>query len=82
MTLEETIVKPELITEVDLGPFKHKVDEGIPIRKAAYNLIDSLVEKTPSRLELSSILEYSIRGLDDAAEECMILSLHILGRLT
>ena len=43
----ETLIKPELITEVDLGPFKHKVDEGIPIRKAAYALLDSLVEKVP-----------------------------------
>lgn len=43
----ETFIKPELIQEVDLGPFKHKVDEGIPIRKAAYALLDSLVEKVP-----------------------------------
>jgi len=78
----ETIIKPELITEVDLGPFKHKVDEGIPIRKAAYCLVDSMVEKVPSRLDNSSILETVIRGLEDAAEECMILCLHILGRLT
>src|SRR5690606_8165339 len=44
VVLFETTIKPELITEVDLGPFKHKNDEGIPIRKAAYGLIDSLVE--------------------------------------
>jgi len=77
----ETIIKPELITEVDLGPFKHKNDDGIPIRKAAFALIDSLVEKIPDKLDINSILEVIIRGLDDAAEECMILSLHILGRL-
>jgi cullin-associated NEDD8-dissociated protein 1 len=71
-----------LITEVDLGPFKHKVDEGIPIRKAAYNLLDSLVEKVPSRLELNTILEVTLKGLEDTAEECMILCLHIIGRLT
>jgi len=58
------------------------VDEGIPIRKAAYNLIDSLVEKLPSRIELNGIMEAIIKGLDDTAEECMILCLHILGRLT
>jgi len=78
----ETVIKPELITEVDLGPFKHKVDEGIPIRKAAYNLLDSMVEKIPSRLELNAILEITIKGMEDTAEECMILCLHILGRLT
>ena len=45
VTIMETSIKPELITEVDLGPFKHKVDEGIPIRKAAYGLLDTLIEK-------------------------------------
>eukprot|EP00349_Pseudokeronopsis_sp_Brazil_P001033 CAMPEP_0202963642 /NCGR_PEP_ID=MMETSP1396-20130829/7659_1 /ASSEMBLY_ACC=CAM_ASM_000872 /TAXON_ID= /ORGANISM="Pseudokeronopsis sp., Strain Brazil" /LENGTH=341 /DNA_ID=CAMNT_0049685041 /DNA_START=2492 /DNA_END=3517 /DNA_ORIENTATION=+ len=82
LALEETVVRQELITEVDLGPFKHKVDEGIPIRKAAYSLIASLVEKVGSRIELSAVLETGIKGLEDAAEECLILSLHILGRLT
>jgi cullin-associated NEDD8-dissociated protein 1 len=70
-----------LITEVDLGPFKHKVDEGIPIRKAAYALIDTMVEKIPERVDMSHITEVVIKGLDDSAEECMILCLHIIGRL-
>ena len=81
LSIAETVLRPELITEVDLGPFKHKQDDGIPIRKAAYSLIDSLVEKLSNRLELSHVIEVAIKGLDDAAEECLILSLHILGRL-
>jgi len=80
-TIFETQIKPELITEVDLGPFKHKVDEGIPIRKAAYALLDTMVEKIPERVDCSHITEVVIKGLEDSAEECMILCLHIIGRL-
>jgi len=81
MAVMETVVRPELITEVDLGPFKHKVDEGIPIRKAAYDLLDTMLEKIPERCDCSHIAEVAIKGLDDSAEECMIICLHVLGRL-
>lgn len=79
--MPETHIKPELITEVDLGPFKHKVDEGIPIRKAAFALLDSIIEKLPERAEINQIVDVVVKGIDDPAEECMILCLHILGRL-
>ena len=81
MTFKETTIKPELITEVDLGPFKHKVDEGIPIRKNAYALLDTMVEKMPERSDIAVITEVVIKGLEDSAEECMIICLHVLGRL-
>lgn len=45
-----TSIDPSLIKEVDLGCFKHKVDEGIPVRKAAYGLIETMVEKVPERV--------------------------------
>lgn len=75
------MIRADLITEVDLGPFKHKVDEGIPIRKAAFGLLDTMVEKLPEKTDCGHITEIAIKGLDDTAEECMIICLHLLGRL-
>lgn len=33
--LSESVIKKELIREVMLGPFKHKVDDGLEVRKAS-----------------------------------------------
>ncbi len=73
---------PTLIKEVDLGPFKHKVDDGIPIRKAAYALFDTLVERVPERVNAALIAEVAIKGIDDTAEECMLQSLTLIHRLS
>lgn len=76
-----TKIDPSLIKEVDLGPFKHKVDDGIVIRKAAYALLDTIVERIPERVNAGQATEIAIYGLEDTAEECMIQSLNIIHRL-
>ena len=76
-----TKIDPSLIKEVDLGPFKHKVDDGIVIRKAAYGLLDTMVERIPERVNSGQATEIAIHGLEDSAEECMIQSLSIIHRL-
>ena len=31
--MHESIIKQELIREVTMGPFKHKIDDGLEVRK-------------------------------------------------
>lgn len=33
--MKETVIKPELIREVQMGPFKHIIDDGLELRKVS-----------------------------------------------
>lgn len=35
LVLNDSRIKPELIREVQMGPFKHKVDDGLEVRKVS-----------------------------------------------
>lgn len=45
--LQETPVKKDLVKTIDLGPFKHTVDHGVPIRKSAFNLLQNMMNRFP-----------------------------------
>lgn len=77
----ETVVKPELIHTVDLGPFTHKVDDGLPLRKAAYGLLETLVDFLPEKVEPNTLVENILRSLDDPSEEIHLLCHQILCKL-
>ena len=43
MLYAETALKQHLIKIVDMGPWKHRVDEGLEARKTAYETMYTLV---------------------------------------
>jgi len=61
----ESKIKPELIREVDLGPFKHKVDDGLEVRKAAYECLYTLVDSCIDRLNVPTLIGNLGDGLKD-----------------
>ena len=62
------LLQQELIRTVDLGPFKHIVDDGLELRKAAFECVDTLLESCLDQMNPSSfIVPYLISGL---AGEC------------
>lgn len=71
----ESKVKPELIKEVDLGPFKHKVDEGIEIRKAAFETMNTLLDTCLDKVNVSNFITYLVGALND------IYDIKMLGHL-
>lgn len=61
----ETKVKPELITEVELGPFKHKVDNGQPLRQAGFECMYTLLDTCLDKLDLTVFIQHVKDGLSD-----------------
>ncbi|KAK6348882.1 hypothetical protein TWF730_009648 [Orbilia blumenaviensis] len=80
LVYQETIIKPELIREVQMGPFKHKVDDGLELRKTAYDTLFTIIEVAYARMNPAQIYDRIIAGLGDEHEVQIICNL-MLGKL-
>ncbi|KAK4250305.1 armadillo-type protein [Corynascus novoguineensis] len=63
--MNETVIKPELIREVQMGPFKHIIDDGLEVRKAAYETLYALMETAFSRVSIIDLYDRIVAGLSD-----------------
>uniref|UniRef100_A0A023F571 Putative tata-binding protein-interacting protein n=3 Tax=Triatoma infestans TaxID=30076 RepID=A0A023F571_TRIIF len=61
----ETNIRKELIREVEMGPFKHIVDDGLDIRKAAFECMYTLLDSCLDRLDIFEFLNHLEHGLKD-----------------
>jgi cullin-associated NEDD8-dissociated protein 1 len=62
---EETKVKPELIHERDYGAFKEIIDDGLPLRKAAFQCLGTLLDVCPHKLGMQEFIAVTQQGLVD-----------------
>ncbi|TMS02578.1 Cullin-associated NEDD8-dissociated protein 1 [Larimichthys crocea] len=61
----ETKVRKELIREVEMGPFKHTVDDGLDLRKAAFECMYTLLDSCLDRIDIFTFLNHVEDGLKD-----------------
>jgi len=61
----ETQKRKELIREVEMGPFKHEVDDGLDLRKAAFECMYTLLDTCVARLDIFEFLSHVQDGLKD-----------------
>jgi len=61
----ETKKKAELVREVDYGAFKEIVDDGLPLRKAAFQTLSTLLDVCSHRLNISELIQHAHHGLAD-----------------
>ncbi|KAL4923904.1 putative cullin binding protein CanA [Aspergillus undulatus] len=63
--LGDTQIKPELIREVQMGPFKHKVDDGLELRKSAYETLYAALDTSFTLSHLPELYNRILAGIDD-----------------
>lgn len=51
--------------QVEMGPFKHTVDDGLDIRKAAFECMYTLLDSCLDRLDIFEFLNHVEDGLKD-----------------
>jgi cullin-associated NEDD8-dissociated protein 1 len=78
----ESKVKQELIRQVDLGPFKHTVDDGLEIRKAAYECMYTLLDTCLDRVNIPAFVINLVDGLKDPSYDIKTLAHLMLIRLS
>ena len=57
------VLKEERV--IDLGPFKQKVDDALPIRKAALSIFSTCLDKCPQAIEINEFIPILASGLGD-----------------
>uniref|UniRef100_A0AAR2J249 Cullin-associated and neddylation-dissociated 2 (putative) n=1 Tax=Pygocentrus nattereri TaxID=42514 RepID=A0AAR2J249_PYGNA len=61
----ETQIRKDLIREVEMGPFKHTVDDGLDVRKAAFECMYTLLDSCLDCLDIFEFLNHVEEGLKD-----------------
>ncbi|KAI1900005.1 hypothetical protein AGOR_G00067760 [Albula goreensis] len=77
----ETQIRKELIREVEMGPFKHTVDDGLDVRKAAFECMYTLLDSCLDSLDIFEYLNHVEEGLKDHYDIRM-LTFIMLARLS
>ncbi|EEB95452.1 hypothetical protein MPER_05579, partial [Moniliophthora perniciosa FA553] len=87
---KETVINPNLIRTVQMGPWTHKVDDGLEARKTAYETMYTLanifatskLDTCLTKLDLHEFLGRVLPGLADDSDEIKVISHMMLLRLS
>jgi cullin-associated NEDD8-dissociated protein 1 len=80
VVFQELVVNEDLIKTVDLGPFKHKVDEGLECRKVSYECLFSILGQFENNTRFTNkniidlIFERVVLGAKDPNQEIQLLA--------
>jgi len=78
----ETVINPDLIRTVQMGPWTHKVDDGLEARKTAYETMYTLLDTCLTKIDLPAFLGRVLPGLADDSDEIKVICHMMLFRLS
>ena len=58
----------KLERKVNLGPFTHKVDDALPLRKASLSIFATCLEKLPASLDITTFMPVLAKALADVED--------------
>eukprot|EP01039_Chlorochromonas_danica_P000820 gene820-890_t len=76
--METLLIKLERV--VDLGPFKHRVDDNLPLRKLCLACLETIMSNLPERFDANAVLQISSQLLGDL-DDIKLLYLQMLPRI-
>ncbi|QRW05866.1 cullin-associated NEDD8-dissociated protein 1 [Ceratobasidium sp. AG-Ba] len=79
---DETLPKPELIRIMEMGPWRHKIDDGLEARRTAYETMYTLLDTSLPKLDMNEFVTIVLRGLSDESNEVKVLCHMMLHRLS
>jgi cullin-associated NEDD8-dissociated protein 1 len=81
--LSDSVIKPELIKVITIGPFKHNEDSGLDLRKSTYATLYALLDQPSAirHLPIAQIFDRILDGITDDADIRTLCTL-MLGRMT
>jgi len=77
----ECVFDESLVRTIQLGPFKHKIDDGLELRKSAFECLDTILDQFKSRIDPNKFIAQIPNGLDDENNDIKILTYLIIGKL-
>eukprot|EP00761_Pharyngomonas_kirbyi_P004559 gb/GECH01004564.1/.p1 GENE.gb/GECH01004564.1/~~gb/GECH01004564.1/.p1 ORF type:complete len:1232 (+),score=391.62 gb/GECH01004564.1/:1-3696(+) len=78
---EETPLDKSLIREIKLGPFTHKVDDGLDLRKATFECLDTLHDNCLEYIDPIPFIDAIKEGLSDRNQDIRMLTYIVLSKL-
>ena len=78
MSCRSKLAQLNLKRVVDLGPFKHTVDDALPLRKSSLSIFSTTLTNCPQVLDINAFLPILASALSDSVDDIQLQAHQIL----